>query len=142
METHVVKERNLFAEMSKFQGEATPFERPLFGRMLRLLRAYTDESAMQMAGRVAGSNSAYLSALERGRKIPTRDFIESVASSYRLTESEVNALFMAADERRPFFKIKVGSAEGSAEVAYELSRKFAELDSETLAKLKEVILSP
>lgn len=64
------------------------------GKALRRLRVDADERGHDMAARL-GISSAFLSAVELGRKAPPRDFADKVRAAYPSANAEEMALLAA-----------------------------------------------
>lgn len=79
------------------------------GKELRKLRIDEDERLLDMAGRLERS-SAFVSAVETGRKAPPAGFEELVITAYRLVEESANSLRRAADRSRKAFTLEANTA--------------------------------
>ena len=80
-------------------------------RALKLLRTYHQLSQIELAKRLAISNS-YLSEIESGNKAPGLELLEKYAELFKIPASSI-LLFSEAitEERKPGTKLRVGAAD-------------------------------
>lgn len=79
------------------------------GKELRKLRIDEDERLLDMAKRLEKS-SAFVSAVETGKKSPPSGFEELVIQTYRLVGEAAEALRNAADRSRKAFTLEANTA--------------------------------
>lgn len=78
------------------------------GKELRKLRIEQDERLLDMAARI-GKSSAFLSAVETGKKSPPSGFEELVIKTYRLVGEAAEVMRNAAYRSRAAFTLEAGS---------------------------------
>jgi len=111
-----------------------------FGRKLRDLRARRGLRLKDMAAAL-GVSSAYLSALEHGRRgRPSSGFVQQISAFFNLAWDDVDELKRLAELSHP--RVVVDTA-GLAPRATELANRLAEgidrLDDETIERLLALI---
>ena len=110
-----------------------------FGKALRGIRIERDELLRDMAGKL-GVTVAYLSAVENGkRKIPD-EWVPKITSIYGLNDAEVRRLQELAYEDRNDIKLDLsGATSGQRELAYSFARRFQNLNSDDVKKMKKLL---
>lgn len=113
-----------------------------FGKFSRKLRIEHNEVLKDMAKKL-GVTSAYLSAVEVGkRNIPT-EWFESISMNYNLSQIEQSCLRKAIDSSIKQLKIDLDNySEMQRETAAVFARKLEELDEQDIKKLFEVFNKP
>ena len=111
-----------------------------FGRKLRDLRAQRGLRLKDMAAAL-GVSSAYLSALEHGRRgRPSSGFVQQISAFFNLAWDDVDELKRLAELSHP--RVVVDTA-GLAPRATELANRLAEgidrLDDETIERMLALI---
>ncbi len=107
------------------------------GKFLRKLRIDQEERLLDMAGKLKKS-SAFLSAVERGRKEPPSGFEELVTKAYQLGADKKKELANAVDRSRKAFTIKPDSAVAH-DTAAMMARKIGSLSVDDLKKIQKIL---
>ncbi|GBQ55565.1 MULTISPECIES: helix-turn-helix domain-containing protein [Komagataeibacter] len=107
------------------------------GKELRKIRIDRDERLMDMADKL-GKSSAFVSAIEVGKKSPPPGFEDAVAKIYELASDMVTKLYQAADRARKSFTIEPSSMLGR-DTAGLLARRMNELSEEQLNEINEIL---
>lgn len=110
-----------------------------FGKVLRKLRIDNQELLKDMATRL-GVSSAYLSAVETGkRKIPP-EWISTVEHDYRLDKATAMELRSAYEQSASELRISLANATGmQKEVAISFAKALDGLDEKKLKKILDVV---
>lgn len=109
------------------------------GKFLRKLRVDHDEYLKDMANRT-GVSIAYLSAIENETKKVSDSLIEKIVSEYGLSGAEEFELRMASMEANKEATIYLENlSEEKIDLTCRFARRIEAMDSETLAKIKEVL---
>ncbi len=113
-----------------------------FGRRLREMRAERGVSLKAMAEAI-GVSSAYLSALEHGRRgRPTWLMIQRIIAYFNVIWDEAEELQQLAARSHPKVTIDTAGLDaGATELANLLADEIADLSPEALRTLKAVILA-
>jgi transcriptional regulator with XRE-family HTH domain len=111
-----------------------------FGKELRKVRIDRGLLLKDMADRLELS-SAFMSAVETGRKEIPRDLLERIIDAYELTTDEVERLSHAAVMTARVQKIRLPSnaSDASREVAAMLARRFPTLTDEQTREIREIL---
>lgn len=110
-----------------------------FGEYVRILRIQHHEIMGDMA-RLLGVSSAFLSAVETGKKNVPQEWIDRIADHYQLNSEARAELSNAALESRTQYKINTSTAGISQRrAAMAFARSFDEIDDETANKLIELL---
>ncbi|MGG2141275.1 helix-turn-helix domain-containing protein [Symbiopectobacterium sp. RP] len=110
-----------------------------FGKYLRKLRIDRGMVLKNMAD-MLGVSSAYLSAIELGKRAIPDSLIDAVASACRLSDEEVLELKKQADISQPSLKVDMSDAEDkNKELMLVFARKFKDLSPEQLDKLNKML---
>lgn len=107
------------------------------GKELRKIRIDRDERLMDMAEKI-GKSSAFISAVEAGKKSPPQGFEEAIASAYELAADLAAKLGQAADRARKSFTMEPQSVLGR-DTAGLMARKMNELSEDQLSKIYEIL---
>lgn len=103
-----------------------------FGKFCRKLRIDRGELLKDMAGKL-NVTSAYLSAVEVGKRNIPESWMDEITSLYTLNESEKSNLMTAADQSARQVKIELdGQSPMHRQVAMVFARKLNELDEDSL----------
>ena len=87
-----------------------------------------------------GVSTAYASAVELGNKKINDDFVQKVASFFRLNSSELAELQNAAAVSQPSVKINMtGTEDLDRALAVSFARKYHDLSNERKKKLMELL---
>ena len=108
-----------------------------FGKAVRRLRLERDEMLKDMADKL-GMSSAYLFAIELGRKNVPDSMINKLVVKYSLKKSQLNELRRLVDESRPQYKLSKIKKE-SRELVASFARKFNELNQEQITKILKLL---
>ena len=110
-----------------------------FGKELRMLRLENDELLKNMAEKMEMS-SAYLSAIELGKRGVPGNFIEKLSKVYNLVPSRVNQIINAMNDDEGKVEINIKSVDANKkEMAMIFARTFDEMDSEKAKKIIEML---
>lgn len=110
-----------------------------FGKYLRKLRIDRGMVLKNMAD-MLGVSSAYLSAIELGKRAIPDSLINAAASAFKLSDEEVNELKKQADISQPSLKVDMSDAEDqNKELMLVFARKFKDLTPEQLDKLNKML---
>jgi len=115
---------------------------PAFGRELRKLRLDFGEVLKDMANKL-GYSSAYLSAIEVGKRNIPADMIERLAELYDLGVGIVHQLEEAKEQQIKEVSLDLGSAlPHQRDLALVFARRFAEFDVDTTNKIMRLMNRP
>lgn len=109
------------------------------GKELRRLRIEKDERLLDMAERLDKS-SAFISAVETGKKSPPNGFEEIIIRVYRLTSEAADRLRKAADRSRKAFTLEA-SDDLQRDTFGLMARRMNDLSSEDLQKILTILQS-
>lgn len=111
-----------------------------FGQKLRAIRRERGLTLKDMAAAL-GVSSAYLSALEHGRRgKPTFELIQSLCGAYHIIWDEAEALKRLADLSHPKITLDTsGLSPEATELANRLARDIRDLDGQTLRALLSLL---
>lgn len=110
-----------------------------FGKTVRKLRIDRGVRLKEMAESL-GVSSAYLSAVETGKKAVSEDLVARVAGYFELAKEGLQELLELAKQSRPQVTIGLTGLSGKQrEAAVEFARRFPELGEEELSKIKEIL---
>lgn len=108
-----------------------------FGEFVRGLRHQHSELLKDMAEKLAVT-SAFLSAVETGKKSVPAEWCQKLASMYALPKKEVAGLQKSIDESQRSVTIDLeGQSADRRGVAVALARRFNELSDEELSQLRQ-----
>jgi transcriptional regulator with XRE-family HTH domain len=106
-----------------------------FGKTVRKLRIDKGITLKEMAS-LLGKTSAYLSAVETGRKNASSELVEQIAAYFSLLSEETADLKRAAEESRSGITILMaGFSDTQREVAVAFARQFPTLTDEELKQI-------
>lgn len=108
------------------------------GKELRKLRIDLGETLMDMSNRLNVS-SAFLSAIETGRKRIPDDFLERLSEKYSEVERDRNKYEVLINQARREVRWVISGDKEEAEIATALARKFRTMDASARKKLKKFI---
>lgn len=110
-----------------------------FGKTVRKLRIDKGVTLKAMAGAL-GKTSAYLSAVETGRKNPPRKLVQEIIRYFELSPAEGQALERAAEESRSEVILPMtGFTTAQRQVAAAFARQFSELTEDELARIRGLL---
>ncbi|NGQ89984.1 helix-turn-helix domain-containing protein [Rhodobacter sp. HX-7-19] len=107
------------------------------GKELRRLRVERDERMLDMAERL-GLSSAFISAVETGKKSPPTGFEEAVVQVYRLANDAADQLRRAADRSRKAFTLEAND-DLQRDTFGLMARRMNDLSSEELQKILTIL---
>ena len=108
-----------------------------FGKQLRKLRIDREERLKDMADRL-DVTTAYLSAVENGKRTVPDAWVYEIIESYDLNNSEAQELQRAAYENKSDLTIDLNNTENT-EVALSFARKFRKLTLEQADELQKML---
>jgi len=101
-----------------------------FGQLLERLRRSRGLQQQQLAG-IAGVNSCYISAMERGRKGPPgKEVIEALIRGLELSGEEERDLRNVIEQSRQVLKIPPDTAAHEYELVHSLWKRLGSLSKE------------
>lgn len=101
------------------------------GKFLRKLRLDNDELLFDMAGKI-GMPTSTLSAVETGKRRPSKGFAERIIKAYRLTEEQMQQLYASISEANDW-NIRIDASAFSSKdqsTAVAFARRFSDLNGE------------
>lgn len=107
------------------------------GKELRRLRIDKDERLFDMAEKLEKS-SAFVSAVETGKKTPPSGFEELVIHAYKLAGDAANKLRQAADRSRKSFTLE-GSNQLQQDTFGLMARQMHDLSDADLEKILSIL---
>lgn len=110
-----------------------------FGKYIRGLRAEKNENLRQMADKLEVS-SAFLSAVEVGKKLVPKDWISKIVNLYGINEKEENELRNAIDKdnKRTVIEFNKLSTDRQ-ELSMMFARTINTANQKTLEELREIL---
>lgn len=113
-----------------------------YGKYLKHLRIDNDETIAKMA-KGMGIAPSYLSAIESGDRVIPVDFTEKLSEKYGLSDDEKESLrLLELKMPRKAVQLdfeKSGSTEEQKELALLFAQKYAELSTEQIKKISDVL---
>lgn len=110
-----------------------------FGKELRRIRLERDELLKDMANKLHVT-SAYLSAIETGKRSIPEDYIGKISELYDLDGEEKERLIKAKIESTKQLKINMEKSENSRkEMAMQFARKFDSLSQDEIKDLMSIL---
>jgi transcriptional regulator with XRE-family HTH domain len=110
-----------------------------FGKILRKLRIDKGEILKNMADRL-NMSSAYLSAIEMGKRAIPDNLVTRLIEIYALSESDIQQLKRAEAESVTQIKLDIeGASFAKKNAALVFARTFEEMDDQTVDKLLAVM---
>lgn len=111
-----------------------------FGVEIRKIRSKKGDSLRKMAMRL-GISSAFLSAMEVGRKTIPLDYVDKIALLYSLNEEEKAVLLDSINETNQRVSLELEKmTENQKNISLIFARKINSADDELLEKLRKVLL--
>ena len=109
------------------------------GRFLRKLRIDKGEILRDMADKL-GVSSAFLSAVENGKKKMPDAWISKLQEVYSLSPIQVSELKDAAVESSGIVEMRIAdTSDETRKLVISFARRFEELDDETVKKLRCIL---
>ncbi|KJV35685.1 helix-turn-helix domain-containing protein [Luteibacter yeojuensis] len=113
-----------------------------FGKLLRKMRIDRDKTLADLAG-LANVSTAFVSAVETGRKAVPPSFIDAVTRGLSLTASEESSLAQAAAGQAKEVTISLANGSDRArELAVAFARRFENLSEGEVESLFKQIAPP
>jgi transcriptional regulator with XRE-family HTH domain len=110
-----------------------------FGKELKMLRLKNDEILKNMADKMEMS-SAYLSAIELGKRKVPDDFIKKLTKAYQLNQLQVNEINNALNEHEGKIEIILNNVDPEKkEMAMIFARTFENMGSEKAKQIIEML---
>jgi transcriptional regulator with XRE-family HTH domain len=110
-----------------------------FGKYMRNLRIDSGKLLADVA-EYLGVSSAYLSALEHGRKGgPSKDQLERIKEFFGLSAARYRELKVAVENSKGRIIVPRGVTPTAYETANEFARKLSSLSEEKLRRIREVL---
>ena len=108
-------------------------------RLLRLIRLQHGEVLLDMAQKI-GVTSAFLSAVENGRKPALRTWLKKLSALYALSDEQLHELEEAFNENIKQIRISLESAHADKrDLALSFARRFDELDGDEVAAVMQIL---
>lgn len=109
------------------------------GRLLRKLRIDNGEILKTMADKL-GVSSAFLSAVENGKKKMPKSWYEKIESIYSFSDDDKDALRQAVAESSDTVELIIKNAStANKNLAISFARQFDSLDDETSRKINAIL---
>lgn len=129
--------KGLFEQNEQSEGESMMLTS--IGRYLRKLRIDRGEILRDMATKL-GVSSAFLSAIENGKKKMPESMLLNLENLYSLSADQIEELKTAVLESSDTVELNlVNASEGSRQLAVSFARKFESLDEETAKKIYNIL---
>lgn len=110
-----------------------------FGKEIRKLRIDLGITLFDMA-RATGVSSAFLSAMENGKKSVPDDYIDVLAEKFEYVKNAKNHFLRLADKSKKEVRINLTETKPSVnELATAFARNFSELSDEQIAKIHSIM---
>jgi len=112
----------------------------LLGKELRMLRISRGEILKSMADKLS-ITPAYLSAIENGKREPTRKFMNTLFSVYDLSDEEIEKLEKAYSETTNNVNIAFTEEMSSAQkdLSFVFARRFDKLSEEDVSDIMKIL---
>lgn len=110
------------------------------GKFLRKLRLDNDELLFDMAGKIDVPTST-LSAVETGKRRPSKGFAEKVIKAYRLTEEQMQQLYASVSEANDW-NIGIDASAFSPKdqtTAVAFARRFSDLNGDEKEAIWQIL---
>lgn len=109
------------------------------GRFLRILRVENQQVLKDMAD-ILGVSSAFLSAVENGKKNMPASWHEKLRIAYNLSPDKCDALEQAALESQKSISLNLENIpDANRRLAVSFARQFNDLDEETSSKILDIL---
>ncbi len=116
--------------------------RTSLGILLAQIRLSNGETLREMAKKI-GVSSAFLSAVENGKKKMPEAWKEKLQVLYSLTSRQIVELEQAMLESNDKIELDVSEAsEEEKELAISFARRFSSLDQETIERIRRILNNP
>ena len=116
--------------------------RTSLGIFLAQIRLSNGETLREMAKKI-GVSSAFLSAVENGKKKMPEAWKEKLQVLYSLTTQQIAELEQAMLESNDKIELDVSDvSKTERELVISFARKFSSLDQETIEKIRKILSNP
>ena len=110
-----------------------------FGKEIRKLRIDLGITLFEMA-QATGISSAFLSAMENGKKSVPDSYIDVLANQFEYVRNAKERFLTLADKTTKEVRINLEGSESAAnELATAFARNFSELSDDQVAKIKSIL---
>jgi len=110
-----------------------------FGKEIRKLRIDLGITLFDMA-RVTGVSSAFLSAMENGKKPVPDGYVETLANEYEAIRNAKTKFLRLADMTKKEVRINLTESNQAAnELATAFARNFSELSDDQVTRIKSIL---
>lgn len=110
-----------------------------FGRLLRKIRIEQSLLLKDMADRL-GMTSAYLSAIELGKKNIPENLVDKIATIFCLAPSEKEKLSSSVEQSQPAIKLDLSSSNAEQrDLVMHFARKYEGLSKDKVDQLKKLL---
>ena len=110
-----------------------------FGKALRRIRLDSNELLKDMADKL-GVSSAYLSAVENGKKKATLSMLKQIIEIYNLTTNEEEQLRDAFQRSQDEIRVDTsGMARDRQDLAMVFARKISTIDDESIEEILNIL---
>ena len=109
------------------------------GKQLRILRIKYNEILKDMASKL-GITSAYLSAIENGKREPTQKFMQTLFSKYNVSDDEKEQIENAYYNTVESISINLSNqTQAQRDLSFVFARKFDTLSDEEINKIIKLL---
>jgi transcriptional regulator with XRE-family HTH domain len=110
-----------------------------FGKEIRKLRIDLGITLFEMA-KATGVSSAFLSAMENGKKSVPDEYIDALSEQYEPVRKAKSRFLELADKTKKEVRINLAESSSSAnELAVAFARNFSELSDDQVEKIKSIL---
>ena len=110
------------------------------GKALRRIRLDRNQLLKDMA-KILGVTPAYLSAIENGKRKPTKDLLNNIHHRYELSSNEINNLNEAYSKTISEITIDMAGVSASqSDLGLIFARKIDSLSEEQISEIKRLLL--
>lgn len=110
-----------------------------FGKEIRKLRIDLGITLFDMA-QATGVSSAFLSAMENGKKPVPDDYVETLATNYEFIKNAKSRFLKLADQTKKEVRINLAESNAASnELATIFARSFSELSDDQVARIKSIL---
>ncbi len=112
-----------------------------FGEFMRILRIKKHEVMGDLAKTLSVS-TAFLSAVECGKKNVPEDWVDVISSHYELSKTEKDELVQSIEDSKTQIKINLTNVDNcKREMALQFQRSFNDIDEETAKHIISILNS-
>jgi len=110
-----------------------------FGKEIRKLRIDLGITLFDMA-QSTGISSAFLSAMENGKKSVPDDYVETLAQKYDFVNKAKSHFLRLADQTKKEVRINLAETNAASnELATIFARRFSELSDDQVERIKSIL---